>query len=79
MEGIKILMGFFLFVVIFANLNIPKGRNPLYNENKKMKELSRQEKKNKSENGQSNSFLGFLVTLLLLMLGIKAVFIGFPK
>ena len=45
MEGIKILMGFFLFVVIFANLNIPKGRNPLYNENKKMKELSRQEKK----------------------------------
>ena len=79
MEGIKILMGFFLFVVIFANLNIPKGRNPLYNENKKMKELSRQEQKNKSENGQSNSFLGFLVRLLLLMLFIKAVFIGFPE
>ena len=44
-----------------------------------MKELSRQEQKNKSENGQSNSVLGNLVMLFIFMLVIKTAFIGFPK
>lgn len=72
------IMGFFLFIVIASNFNIPKGRNRYYKVNNNLKEISREEQK-KLENGQTNSVVGFYLMIFILMIIFNAVFIGPSK